>query len=36
VLELVRRGISGGIIAVILSKVGGGVRVRGRRETVGV
>ena len=36
VLELVRGGISGGIIALILSKVGGGVRVRERRETVGV
>ena len=36
VLELVRGGISGGIIAVILSKVGGGVGVRQRRETVGV
>jgi hypothetical protein len=36
VLELVRGGISGGIIGLILAKVGGGVRARERRETVSV
>lgn len=35
VLELIRGGISGGIISVLLAKVGG-VRPRERRETVGV
>ena len=36
VLELFRGGIAGGIIGLILAKVGGGVPARERRETVGV
>jgi hypothetical protein len=36
VLELVRGGIAGGIIGLILAKIGGGVPAGERRETVSV